>query len=115
MAIDATGNGIAYVGDLDGVSVYQLKYAGADVLQVGARQDDSDHKIMVRKSLNDEWLITEGKAMEREDGRISGQFMHMFIVANMPRLLLDTYVIPEMISKTADVPDGVPTEWTIPE
>lgn len=111
MAIDENGNGIAYLMDIEKTSIYHMKYAGVEVVQVGV--DHNTLTIKIRKTPNDEWMITQGKAMTREDGRISGAFMQAFIIANMPKILLDTYVIPE-VTKMVEVPDGVPIDWEIP-
>ncbi len=108
MAIDDKGNGLAYTGDQDGVSVYTMKYAGVPVFEVGAR--GADKQILVRKP-GDEWVVTEAEAMVREDGRVSGQFMHIFTALNVPKILLDLYVIPSL--PLGDVPDGVPIDWKL--
>lgn len=109
MAIDAQGNGLAYIGDVDGVSIYQLKFQNLDVMQVGASVDDP--KIKVRRNATDSWLITPGVApLTDGDSRISGLFIHGFVGMNLQKLLVDLYVIPQLTS-AIDVPDMLPTSW----
>jgi hypothetical protein len=108
MAIDAQGNGLTYIGDVDGVSLYQLKFQNLDVFQVGASV--SDPKIKVRKSPADEWLVTPSVALLTDDNsRIAGSYIHGFVGTNLQKLLVDLYVIPQLTSQI-EIPDFAPGE-----
>lgn len=108
MAINAQGHGVAYVGDQDGVSVYQVKYAGMVVFEAGVRKDGQN--FMVRRP-GEEWSHTTLIVPLNEQGRVSGAVTHVLIYKNMTKILIDLFVIPALL--VDQVPDGVPAEWKL--
>jgi hypothetical protein len=104
MAYDENGNGLAYVGDAYGVSLYQAKYSNLDIFQLGVRQDDPEHKLMIRKNDKDEWLVTGAQVPVRDDGRTSGEYVHVFLAANVTKIIMDLYVAPQLVANV-QIPD----------